>query len=553
MAVPYTFGSATSAIPLSQLDSNFASTITLGNTAIQLGNTVTTLNNMTLVNATISSGNVTVTNANVTSITATSDSYISGLTVGKGAGAVSTNTAVGASALAANTSGANNTGIGKDSLLTVISGSNNTALGSASLKLNTGSDNTGIGYLALILNNSGAYNTAIGSNALYNNTTASNNTAVGYQAGYSNSTGVSSTYIGYQVGVNATGSRNVGVGANIPGFYNAPLYATSGNDNTAIGPGAGAGISSGGNNIAIGSTTMNGPVTGGTNIAIGWGAGYSLTSGSSNTFVGSGKNGFSYGAGNAMTTGSANTIIGSYSGNQGGLDIRTASNYIVLSDGDGNPRGIFDGSGNLLVGKTSSGGQRFQVEWSVDSLATIATFKNAAATVANQYGVVVAFGGQPNNSSQYFLRCDDGNGAAERATIRSNGGLANYSANNVNLASDLRLKHNIEPVKSYWNVFRALEWKTWIYNDQTDDIKNIGVIAQELQALAPELVCESNALPTPEGEAPYLGLWENDFKMAAMSVITELVKKSEEQQALITAQQAALESLTTRLSALESK
>lgn len=55
MAVPYTFGSATTSIPLSQLDSNFATTITLGNTAIQLGNTVTTLNNMTLANVTISS------------------------------------------------------------------------------------------------------------------------------------------------------------------------------------------------------------------------------------------------------------------------------------------------------------------------------------------------------------------------------------------------------------------------------------------------------------------------------------------------------------------
>jgi hypothetical protein len=36
------------------LDSNFATTITLGNTAIQLGNTVTTLNNMTLANVSIS-------------------------------------------------------------------------------------------------------------------------------------------------------------------------------------------------------------------------------------------------------------------------------------------------------------------------------------------------------------------------------------------------------------------------------------------------------------------------------------------------------------------
>ena len=53
MAVPYTFGSATTAIPLSQLDSNFATTITLGNTAIQLGNTVTTLNNMVFANVTL--------------------------------------------------------------------------------------------------------------------------------------------------------------------------------------------------------------------------------------------------------------------------------------------------------------------------------------------------------------------------------------------------------------------------------------------------------------------------------------------------------------------
>jgi hypothetical protein len=38
-----------------------------------------------------------------------------------------------------------------------------------------------------------------------------------------------------------------------------------------------------------------------------------------------------------MTTGSKNSIFAAFNGNQGGLDIRTASNYIVLSDGDGNP------------------------------------------------------------------------------------------------------------------------------------------------------------------------------------------------------------------------
>jgi len=71
MAVPFTFGTATSSIPLSNLDSNFATVITLGNTAIQLGNTVTTLNNMTLANVTISSGNVTITNVTITTANVT--------------------------------------------------------------------------------------------------------------------------------------------------------------------------------------------------------------------------------------------------------------------------------------------------------------------------------------------------------------------------------------------------------------------------------------------------------------------------------------------------
>jgi len=81
MTVPYTFGTATTSIPLSNLDSNFNTPITLGNTSIYLGNTTTTIGNLTLTNATISSGtvnitNVTVTTANVTNITVTGTANI---------------------------------------------------------------------------------------------------------------------------------------------------------------------------------------------------------------------------------------------------------------------------------------------------------------------------------------------------------------------------------------------------------------------------------------------------------------------------------------------
>ena len=102
-----------------------------------------------------------------------------GLTVGRGAGAVSTNTAFGASALTANTTGDLNTAVGYRALYT------NT----------TGSSNVAYGYSALNLNSTGNFNTAIGRNALVN-TTGSNNTAVGPSAGEQTTTGSYNTIIG---------------------------------------------------------------------------------------------------------------------------------------------------------------------------------------------------------------------------------------------------------------------------------------------------------------------------------------------------------------------
>lgn len=57
MSVPYTFSTATGSIPLSQLDSNFATGITIGNTSVLLGGTISTINNASLANVTITSVN----------------------------------------------------------------------------------------------------------------------------------------------------------------------------------------------------------------------------------------------------------------------------------------------------------------------------------------------------------------------------------------------------------------------------------------------------------------------------------------------------------------
>jgi hypothetical protein len=78
---------------------------------------------------------------------------------------------------------------------------------------------------------------------------------------------------------------------------------------------------------------------------IGYLAGTAST-GAQNTFVGpyNGTNG----SGAAMTSGAKNTILGGYSGNNV-IDIRTLSNYIVLSDGDGNPRAWWDNLGGVTI------------------------------------------------------------------------------------------------------------------------------------------------------------------------------------------------------------
>jgi hypothetical protein len=328
---------------------------------------------------------------------AASDGLIYGLTVGRGGGAVLGNTTVGQGALAgsnsgaggnvafgynaaaANTTGASNTALGTSSFLVNTTGSNNTAVGQDSLRANTtassstavgyqsgynstgsanalfgayagynttsGTQNTYIGTLAGPSSGSastGSYNVALGYQSLQTNTTASNNTAVGYQVGYSNTTGAFNTWVGglEQNNSNATGRNN-----------------TTGNFNTALGNGASALTTTGSNNTVVGYQAGYTPTTANENTFVGFKAGFVKTTGDANTFIGNqsgvaattGITNTFLGAssGSSVTTGSKNTILGSYNGNQGSLDIRTLSNYIVLSDGDGNPRFYSDPNGVL--------------------------------------------------------------------------------------------------------------------------------------------------------------------------------------------------------------
>ena len=79
-----------------------------------------------------------------------------------GAGAITTNTAFGATALDSNTTGSNNTAYGLNALTANTSGTQNVGLGVDALLTNTtGIENTAVGGLALTTNNN-SYNSAFG-------------------------------------------------------------------------------------------------------------------------------------------------------------------------------------------------------------------------------------------------------------------------------------------------------------------------------------------------------------------------------------------------------
>lgn len=175
------------------------------------------------------------------------DLTVYGIKVGRGGGAVFTNTAVGEVALSANTVGTNNAAHGYGAL------ANNT----------TGSQNSAFGYGSLSANTSGQYNTAVGRHALTANTTGESNTATGVEALTNSQTGSNNTSTGdMSLRLNVAGSGNSGFGAmtlyNNLGDYNSALgfqaltSNTTGMGNTALGSFANVGQNGLSNATAIG-------------------------------------------------------------------------------------------------------------------------------------------------------------------------------------------------------------------------------------------------------------------------------------------------------------
>ena len=120
--------------------------------------------------------------------------------------------------------------------------------------------------------------------------------------------------------------------------------------------------------------------------------------------------------------------------------------------------------------------------------------------------------------------------------LNSNGGISNYSGNNLNL-SDQREKRNIVLAGDYLSKICAIPIKTFNYNNDAEGEQvTLGVIAQEVEPIAPELVSESEweyGSETNADGAPISlkrtrkGIYETDMMFAIMKSVQELNAKHE--------------------------
>ena len=442
------------------------------------------------------------------------------------------NAAYGAYSMYTNVSGVRNTAAGYHSLSLNVSGERNTAIGAYALYTNTGSRNTALGYQSLYYN-TGDYNLAGGYQSLHNNTSGDYNAAFGYQSLYSNTTGNYNSAIGKSaLYSNTTGEFNVAIG------NRAGYSLTTGSNNSLFGSYAYVGSSSGSNRTVIGYDTSgqadnsvtlgNSDVTaiymaqdsGATVYAAGLNlGGTAVTSTAAElnlldgvTTVGSGilssvtensNTGVRLSTSNASNHGD----IGSYAVD---LSYSPSSSTSYGATGD---YSIAMGYGSTASGIRSFAGGLYTIASGGGSFAfhsgTTASGTNSTAlgrvTVASDYASLVI--GHYNSTGSSATSANSFSTSAPAFVIGNGADASNKSdafkvmfngdatvsndltvSGDVNISSDARLKSNIVSLGSTLTKLLQIDGKSYEMKGK----QKIGVLAQEIQEVFPELVSEDD-------------------------------------------------------------
>ena len=169
-----------------------------------------------------------------------------------------------------------------------------------------------------------------------------------------------------------------------------------------------------------------------------------------------------------------------------GIGTTSATKTLVLENSSGTETVIVDDAGNLLVGATS--GSSSEIRKNANTATAALIVKDTAATASNQYGIATYLTGDPNSSGNYFFS-GVGN-AAERVRICSNGNLLNTN-NSYGAISDIKLKQDITDATPKLAKLLKVRIVNYKFKADPDGIKQIGVIAQELEEISPGLIEET--------------------------------------------------------------
>ncbi|MDT0556675.1 tail fiber domain-containing protein [Patiriisocius hiemis] len=501
------------------------------------------------------------------------------------------NVALGGRTLIENTANYN-TAVGYQSLKENTTGSQNVALGTFALDNNiTGNGNTSIGYNSLGSNDSGSSNVGIGSNSLLNNDIGSNNVAVGVSALLFNDIGNGNTAIGNgALYANLGGNNNTAIG------NDADVGVNNLTNATAIGAQAYVETS---NSLVLGSISGQNGATSNTNVGIG-----TTSPSSSLDLVGSFQ--FQNGSetldwvlrsdaqGNATWV-NPNSVIDPDDGDWTvqGANIKRLSGNVYIGDTPATNNDLYISDRLVdwdnIARFIDPGG----LSW-VDSMrfenGTIANpsirFSDANTGIyspsANELGFVlngterihlnnIGLLGIRNTNPTFDIHLKQSNNQAGNSgglalesvfstvnwKVYHSGSHLSFSENGVRRAyieatsgdyvqpSDERLKRNFQEVSNFLSKLNSVNIYTYEYKNQKSNKRSLGVKAQEVQQLFPELISQ--------GEDGFLGMNYAGLSVVAVQAIkeqqTEIEKLKEKNSRL----EQKLTQLLSRLEALENK
>lgn len=347
------------------------------------------------------------------------------------------------------TTGLYNSFFGYDAGLSNTIGSNNVFIGNETGNSNVdGHWNIFIGNRAGFANTSGQGNIILGDEAGRSNTTGSGNVFLGDWAGRDNTIGKSNVYIGADAGL-----------SNLGGSYNVFLGSASGYSNED-------GIS----NVFLGESSGNKNISGSYNVFLGELSGFSNIGGISNVFLGKE-------AGTANTSGSYNVFLGTLTGQENTIGQQNV--FLGQEAGSANMTGNFNVAIGTLSGSSNISGSSnvfIGYQAGIDEEGSNRLYIDNKGL---SWDETLIYGEFDNDYLGFY------------ANVEVAGDI--YGAS-LNETSDKKFKTNIVDVPSILNKVMALrpvtyDWNTALYpKSKFSHGKQIGLIAQEVETLFPELV-----------------------------------------------------------------